>query len=119
MPVFPDAEHVAETLERYLDADIRCIGSRNSPGKSEFPVEHVTGLEGVRSLIGQHEPDLVMGSSFERSVCDARAFMGITPPLRGTVRLAPTPFAGINGTLSLVEQVLNTCMDKKLHRSGS
>lgn len=115
---FSYAEHVAATLERYLDADIRCIGSRNAPGKSDFPVEQVTGLEGVRSLIGQHEPDLVMGSSFERSVCDARAFMGMTPPLRGTVRLAPAPFAGINGTLSLVEQVLNTCMDKKLHRSG-
>jgi nitrogenase molybdenum-iron protein alpha/beta subunit len=110
---FSYAVHVAETLDRYLDADIRCIGSRNAPGESKYPVEQVTGLDGVRSLIGQHHPDLVMGSSFERSVCEARAFTGITPPLRGTVRLAPTPFTGINGTLSLVEQVLNTCMDKK------
>jgi nitrogenase molybdenum-iron protein alpha/beta subunit len=110
---FSYALHVAETLERYLDADICCIGSRNAPGVSKYPVEQVTGLDGVRSMIGQYNPDLVMGSSFERSVCDARSFMGITPPLRGTVRLAPTPFAGINGTLSLVEQLLNTCMDKK------
>jgi nitrogenase molybdenum-iron protein alpha/beta subunit len=110
---FSYAEHVAETLEQYLDADIRCIGSRNVPGTSKYLVEQVTGLEGVKSLIGQHNPDLVLGSSFEHSVCDARAFTGITPPLRGTVRLAPTPLAGINGTLSLVEQVLNTCMDKK------
>ena len=105
--------HVAETLERYLDADILCIGSRNAPAPSKYPVEPVTGLEGVKSLIGQYNPDLVMGSSFERSVSDTRAFTGITPPLRGTIRLAPTPFAGINGTLSLVEQVLNTCMDRK------
>lgn len=109
---FSYALHVAETLERYLDADIRCIGSRNTPGQSKYPVEQVTGLEGVKSLIGQYNPDLVMGSSFERSVSGARAFTGITPPLRGTIRLAPTPFAGINGTLSLVEQVLNTCMDR-------
>ena len=114
---FSYAVYVAGTLELYLDADIRCIGSRNAPGESKYPVEQVTGLDGVRSLIGQHNPDLVMGSSFEGSVCEARAFTGITPPLRGTVRLAPSPFAGINGTLSLVEQVLNTCMDKKPGRS--
>lgn len=110
---FSYALHGAETLERYLDADIMCIGSRNVPGTSKYPVEHVTGLDGVRSLIRQYNPDLVMGSSFERSVSEARAFIGITPPLRGTVRLAPSPLAGINGSLSLVEQVLNTCMDKK------
>jgi nitrogenase molybdenum-iron protein alpha/beta subunit len=114
---FSYATHIAATLERYLDADICCIGSRNAPGISKYPVEQVTGLEGARSLIGQNNPDLVMGSSFERSVCEARAFTGITPPLRGTIRLAPTPFAGINGTLCLVEQVLNTCMDKKPGRS--
>ncbi|PKL57522.1 MAG: hypothetical protein CVV34_07055, partial [Methanomicrobiales archaeon HGW-Methanomicrobiales-5] len=108
--------HVAETLERYLDADICCIGSRNAPGASKYPVEPVTGLDRVKSLIGQYNPDLVMGSSFERSVCDARSFSGITPPLRGTVRLTPTPFVGVHGTLSLVEQVLNTCMDKKSAR---
>jgi nitrogenase molybdenum-iron protein alpha/beta subunit len=114
---FSYAVHVAATLERYLDADIRCIGSRNTPGESKYPAEQVTGLEGVRSLIGQHNPDLVMGSSFERSVCEARAFTGITPPLRGTIRLAPTPFAGINGTLCLMEQMLNACMDKKPKKS--
>ena len=110
---FSYALHAATTLERYLDADIRCIGSRNAPCESKYTVEQVAGIDGVKSLIGQHNPDLVMGSSFERSVCGDLAFTGITPPLRGTVRLAPTPFAGINGTLSLVEQVLNTCMDKK------
>ena len=114
---FSYAEHVAATLERYMDADIRCIGSRNAPNESKYPVEQVTGLDEVRSLIAQHNPDLVMGSSFERSVCEARVFTGITPPLRGTIRLAPLPLAGINGTLSLVEQVLNTCMDKKPGRS--
>jgi nitrogenase molybdenum-iron protein alpha/beta subunit len=114
---FSYALHGAETLERYLDADIRCIGSRNTPGESKYPAEQVTGLDGVRSLLGQYAPDLVMGSSFERSVYEARAFTGITPPLRGTVRLAPTSFAGINGTLFLIEQVLNSCMDQKPGRS--
>ena len=110
---FSYAVHAAETLGRYLDADILCIGSRNVPGDSQYPVEHVSGLSGAQALIGMHNPDLVLGSSFERTLCDNRAFTGITPPLRGTVRLAPTPFAGINGTLSFVEQVLNACMDKK------
>jgi hypothetical protein len=37
--------------------------------------------------------------------------LGITPPLRGVVRLAPVPLAGINGTLFVMEQVLNACND--------
>jgi len=106
------AEFAAQALEHYLDADIRFLGTRNPGGTSRYPAALVTGLIQVKTIIGQHNPDLVLGSSFERSVSGNRAFYGITPPLRGVVRLAPVPLAGVNGTLFFMEQVLNACMDK-------
>jgi nitrogenase molybdenum-iron protein alpha/beta subunit len=109
------AEFAAQALEHYLDADIRFMGLRNPVGKCRYPSSLVTGLEEVKTLIELHNPDIVLGSSFERSVSGNRAFYGITPPLRGAVRLAPVSVAGINGTLFFMEQVLNTCMDH--HRS--
>jgi nitrogenase molybdenum-iron protein alpha/beta subunit len=70
-------------------------------------------LSEVRNIIRQYNPDLVIGSSFERSVNPDLAFIGLTPPVRGVVKLAPRPVAGITGTLLFVEDVLNTCRDKK------
>ena len=105
------AEFAAQTLEHYLDADIRFIGKRNPDRPSRFPSRLVTGLREAKTIIELHNPDLVLGSSFERSVSGNRAFYGITPPLMGVVRLAPVPLAGVNGTLFFMEQVLNACMD--------
>ena len=110
---FSYATFAAQMLKRYLDADILFIGTRNEPGPSPFPSGHVQGLSLVRSLISHHDPSLVIGSSFERSVATNRAFVGLTPPLRGMVQLAPHPVAGITGILSFVENVLNSCMDQK------
>jgi nitrogenase molybdenum-iron protein alpha/beta subunit len=105
------AEFAAQTLEHYLDADICILGKRNTGGSTRFPSCLVTGQKEAKKLIELHKPDLVLGSSFERSVSGNRAFYGITPPMRGVVRLAPVPLAGINGTLFFMEQVLNACMD--------
>ena len=104
----------AEVLDRYLDAAICCIGSRNAAGLSKYPVTRADGISEVRDLITANSPDLVIGSSFERAISGDRAFVGVIPPLRGTVRLSPAPLAGINGTLSFIEQVLNACIDRKL-----
>ena len=106
------AEFAAQTLEHYLDADICILGKRNTGGSTRFPSCLVTGQKEAKKLIELHKPDLVLGSSFERSVSGNRAFYGITPPMRGVVRLAPVPLAGINGTLFFMEQVLNACMDR-------
>jgi nitrogenase molybdenum-iron protein alpha/beta subunit len=105
----------AKTLRTYLDAEICCIGTRNVPGQYEngLPVCEASSLSRVRELIGAHSPDLVIGSSFERSVMEKGAFIGIIPPLRGRVKLYPSPLAGINGMLSFMESVLNACMDTK------
>ncbi|MDD1696454.1 MAG: nitrogenase component 1 [Methanoregula sp.] len=103
----------ARTLNRYLDADILFVGSRNNPGTFPFPSGHVQGLSEVRALIEHYDPGLIIGSSFERSVAMNRAFVGLTPPLRGIVQLAPPSVAGITGTLSFVENVLNACLDRK------
>ena len=110
---FSYATFAAGTLKHYLDADILYVGSRNDPGTSPYPGGHVQGFSQVTSLIRQYNPDLVIGSSFERSLDSKRAFVGLTPPLRGMVKLAPHSVAGITGTLSFVEDVLNACMDRK------
>jgi nitrogenase molybdenum-iron protein alpha/beta subunit len=107
------ARFAAEVLDRYLDAEICCIGSRNVPDDSRFPVTRAEGISQVNELITAHHPDLVIGSSFERAISRDTAFVGLIPPLRGTVRLSPAPLAGINGTLSFIEHVLNACMDRK------
>jgi nitrogenase molybdenum-iron protein alpha/beta subunit len=110
---FSYATFAARTLNHYLDADILYVGSRNEPGISSYPCEHVQGFSRVTSLIRQFNPDLVIGSSFERSVESRAAFVSLTPPLRGMVKLAPHSVAGITGTLSFVENVLNACMDRE------
>jgi nitrogenase molybdenum-iron protein alpha/beta subunit len=110
---FSYASFAAKILKQYLDAEILYVGSRNEPGSSPFPGGHVQGLSQVTSLIRQFNPDLIVGSSFERSVDSRQAFVGLTPPLRGMVKLAPPSVAGITGTLSYIENVLNACMDRK------
>jgi nitrogenase molybdenum-iron protein alpha/beta subunit len=107
------AEFAAGMLTKYLDADICCIGARNEPGTSSFPVQKTGGLAQVKALIEAEKPDLLIGSSFERYARPAAAFVGMNPPLRGSVRLSPAPLAGINGALAFMEQVLNASMDKK------
>jgi nitrogenase molybdenum-iron protein alpha/beta subunit len=107
----------ARMLDHYLDADIRCICSRNQPGDGGYTADHVTGMGQMREVLESHDPDLVLGSSFERVVSPGRAFVGMTPPLRGEIRLSPRPVAGINGSLSFIEQVLNTLLDHRPDRS--
>ncbi|MFA6363005.1 nitrogenase component 1 [Methanoregula sp.] len=106
----------ADTLKRYLDAEILVVGTRNDPTAlpaPQYPVEKLTGLEQVARKIAEVSPDLVIGSSFEQSVSGDRTFVGIIPPLQGQVRLARPPLAGTGGTLHFIEDVLNACMDKK------
>ncbi|MEN6395421.1 MAG: oxidoreductase, partial [Methanoregula sp.] len=91
------------------------IGTRNEPPLApHYPAGKLTGLEQVARKITEVSPDLVIGSSFERSVSGDRTFVGIIPPLRGHVRLAHPSLAGTAGTLHFVEDVLNACMDKKM-----
>jgi nitrogenase molybdenum-iron protein alpha/beta subunit len=106
------ARFAAESLARYLDADVRFVGTRNEPAAFSCPSGQVTGLEQVSREIERAAPDLVIGSSFERSVSGGRAFVGIIPPLRGSVRLSYPALAGTGGTLSFIENVLNACMDR-------
>lgn len=106
------ASFAAETLERYLDAEIAFVGTRFGTGPSWFPSGTVTGFEEAERIIGEHSPDLVLGSSFEKTLAQDAAFVGIIPPLRGQVRLRAESIAGIEGTLSFLELVLNSCIDR-------
>jgi nitrogenase molybdenum-iron protein alpha/beta subunit len=110
----------AELLTTYLDCGIVAIGSRNLPGPprfpgpdpARFPITRMTSLEEIRALLDREQPDLILGSSYERMVHPQSAFVGITLPLRGRIQLRSRPLAGIEGTLDLMEQVLNACMDR-------
>jgi len=111
---FSCAAFAAQNLVRYLDAEIACIGSRVMPDRSlAWPVTFENGMAGVEALIQKHQPDLILGSSFECSVRGEAAFVGLTPPLRGKVRLFSRPLAGTEGMLIFMENVLNACMDRK------
>jgi nitrogenase molybdenum-iron protein alpha/beta subunit len=102
----------ARLLEKYLDASLVCIGSRNRPRPSRFRVAATGSLTMVRDLIEQDPPDLILGSSFERTICPSAAFVPFTYPLRGMVRLRARPLVGIQGELALMEEVLNACIDR-------
>ena len=116
---FAYAHFAADTLKRYLDADILMVGSRNWLRASPFPVREMVQIGGdiAESLAGE-KPDLILGSSFERSAWPDAAFVGLTPPLRGRVLLRSRCLAGIEGTLSLMEEVLNACMDRNRRTGG-
>jgi nitrogenase molybdenum-iron protein alpha/beta subunit len=105
----------ARMLEKYLDASITCIGSRNRPGPSCFRVTAAGSLAVVKDMIEQDPPDLIIGSSFERMIRPSAAFVPFTYPLRGMVRLRARPLVGVQGELGLMEEVLNVCMDRTVH----
>jgi nitrogenase molybdenum-iron protein alpha/beta subunit len=105
----------AKSLTRYLDADIACICTRNKPSAAPYRVEQTISLQRIREVIADSRPDLVIGSSFERSFSGDAAFTGLTPPLRGRVRLSSRPIIGIEGELSFMEDVLNACLDRERH----
>jgi len=109
-------QEIALMLEEYLDADILVIGSRNPPVPGKYRVERARDYDTVVEILSRENPDLVLGSSFEKYACPGAAFVGVTPPLRGTVRLHSRPLAGIEGALALFESVLNACMDHAKRR---
>ncbi|RXE57287.1 oxidoreductase [Methanoculleus taiwanensis] len=110
------AVFVAETLERHLDADIACICSRNHTPPSRFRVEETVDFIRIADRLRACEPDLVIGSSYERSVLPNIPFVPLTPPVRGRVHLRARALAGVEGTLELLDEVLNACMDGKQRR---
>ncbi|MDD1666266.1 MAG: nitrogenase component 1, partial [Methanomicrobiales archaeon] len=105
-------------LREYLDADILVIGSRNGTRPSPLPVREMGDLGEISGALLRDRPDLIIGSSFERSACPDAAFVGITPPLRGRVHLRSRALAGIEGALSLMEEILNACMDRNRRAHG-
>lgn len=110
------ATAAAGLLERYLGAEVVGIGVRGLPPSGAGPrVSEATELDQVTRLLERAGPDLVLGSSFEERLCPGAAFVGFAPPIRGQIRLAATPCAGVEGALALIEGVLNTCIDRARH----
>ncbi len=104
----------ADSLHRYLDAEIRAIGSRNPIMGENHRIRRMCGLQEIADCIRDNQPDLVLGSAYEQSVCGDAAFVPFTFPLRGRVTLRTRTLAGPEGILSLMEEVLNACMDRSV-----
>ncbi|MCK8518932.1 nitrogenase component 1 [Methanoculleus sp. 7T] len=100
------ADFAAGMLKQYLDADIACIAARNDAAS------RTADFSTVRGMIRDAEPDLILGSSYERAICGDAAFVGLTSPLRGKVLLHSRAVAGVEGALWLMDEVLNACTNR-------
>jgi nitrogenase molybdenum-iron protein alpha/beta subunit len=109
------AGFAAEMLASYLDADITRVCSRNPPNGSlqDNKVIQVQDLGIVEEILLADPPDLIIGSSFEQGLMPDTPFVGITPPVRGRVRLRSNPIAGAEGALLFIEEAINACIDRK------
>ncbi len=106
------AAFAADLLDRYLGADIACVAARNDPGAGNDAFVHTTDFSTIREMIRDAEPDLVLGSSYERAIAPGAAFVGLTPPLRGRFLLSSRALIGIEGALRLMDEVLNACANR-------
>ena len=106
------AAFAAETLDRYLGAEIAGVAARNDPGARSGAVTHTTDFSVIREMIRDAEPDLILGSSYERAIRPGAAFVGLTPPLRGRVLLSSRTLIGVEGALHLMDEVLNACTNR-------
>ncbi|WP_298669161.1 nitrogenase component 1 [uncultured Methanofollis sp.] len=107
--VFGEAAYtgfVSDALARYLDAEVVVRAPRNGE-------EAVTSLDEIRDLVLGNKPDLILGSSFEHAVAPDVPYVGITFPQRGRVRLKSRALVGIEGSLALMDDVLNACLEKR------
>lgn len=100
----------ARLLDRYLGADCVVLGYRDIPPlPGPWEAVRADDLGRAEKLLNRAEPDLIVGSSFEQRLRPGAAFVPLAPPIRGRWRLAAVPFAGVEGTLAMVEAVLNAC----------
>ncbi|WP_292517156.1 nitrogenase component 1 [Methanoculleus sp.] len=106
------AAFAGDLLDRYLGADIACVAARNAPGGCSGDATSSTDFSAIREMIRDAEPDLVIGSSYERTVAPGAAFVGLTSPLRGRVLLSSRAVAGVEGALQLMDDVLNACANR-------
>ncbi|QYZ80378.1 oxidoreductase [Methanofollis formosanus] len=96
------ADFAARALRRYLDAEIVCLAPRTGEGAT-------VSLEEMQDRIAAADPDLILGSSYEHAAAPEVSYVGLTFPQRGQVRLHARPIVGVEGTLALMEAVLNAC----------
>lgn len=87
-------------MTRYFGSDIPVV----------LPREEVTDFNEISERIATHNPDIIIGSSFEASISDA-AFFGITHPDRSRISMSARAVSGIEGGMMFIEGVLNQLMD--------
>jgi len=110
------AGFIANTLSWFFDADISAIISRTPLTRPAPKTEYSVDAGEIRECLAADPPDLVVGSSYERAMAPAAAFVGVTLPARDRVRLSARPLAGIEGTLALCEDAVNACIDREKNR---
>jgi len=71
--------------------DIVHVAARNDAGA------RAADFSAIREVIQDAEPDLILGSSYERALADDAAFVGLTPPLRARSSCTPGRWPGSKG----------------------
>ncbi len=97
-----------QMMERYFGSDVPVVFARDT-GAGRIPCS--VDFSRISAEIARVDPDLILGSTFERQAFPQKAFFGITPPDRSRISLAARPFAGIEGGLTLMEGALNALMN--------
>lgn len=96
----------ADLLSTYLDADICGAGARNRPAEDSV-CTWAPDLGTVKRMIGDGEPDLVIGSRYEETLAPGVPFVQATLPIRKHSMLCHRPLIGTEGVLWIIESVIN------------
>lgn len=95
-----------DLLSTYLDAEICCAGARNKPA-ADSVCTWAPDLGTVKTMITEGNPDLVIGSQYEKTLAPGVPFVQTTLPIRKHSMLCHRPFIGTEGVLWLIESVIN------------
>ncbi|MBQ3719019.1 MAG: oxalate:formate antiporter [Methanomicrobium sp.] len=106
-------EFACGILTEYLDAEIVHTAARNNPpdqssdvDENSFNIGGICSLHQIKDILSETESDLIIGSSFEHAAFPDSAFAGLTFPIRHRKMLYDRPVAGIQGSLYLMDEVL-------------
>lgn len=96
----------SDLLTTYMDAEICCAGARNQPPEDSL-CSWAPDLGTVKQMIAESEPDLLIGSRYEKTLAPDIPFVQTTIPIRKHSMLCHRPLVGTEGILWLTESVIN------------
>ncbi|WAI02074.1 nitrogenase component 1 [Methanogenium organophilum] len=96
----------ADLLTTFLEAEICSAGARNRPPEASV-CTWAPDLGTVKQMIADGEPDLIIGSRYEKTLAPDVPLVQTTIPIRKHSMLCHRPLIGTEGVLWLIESVIN------------